>query len=100
MGSSITSTAAWIGSELSFAVIDAGWDGLPAMAGTVAVRDREAAEDFIDDLRGLLVDTSYSFVEFDEDDYGEFETWVAEDSYGTALFASNPPRIHTRPRTC
>ncbi|MCY4582935.1 MAG: DUF3352 domain-containing protein, partial [Chloroflexi bacterium] len=76
---------AWIGSELSFAVIDPGWDGLPAMAGTVAVRDREAAEDFIDDLRDLMVDTSYSFVEFDEDDHGEFETWVAEDSYGDAI---------------
>lgn len=69
--------AAWLGAEMSVAVMDFdSRDGTAEVAGTVQVRDREAAEDFVEKILDRLEDDGG--FDFDKDDYGDFDTWVDE----------------------
>ncbi len=83
--------ASWLGAEMSAAVIDFdSRDGTTEVAGTVQVRDREAAEDFIDKILDRLEDDGG--FDFGKDDYGDFDTWVDEagrDDYQLSLALSN-----------
>ena len=69
--------AEWVGTDLSMAVLD--FDNRSQtvdVAGTIDVRNREAAEDFLDRLLDRLEEESG--FDFDKDDYGDFDTWVDE----------------------
>ena len=69
--------AAWLGAEMSVAVMDVdSRDGTAEVAGTVQVRDRDAAEDFVEKILDRLEDDGG--FDFDKDDYGDFDTWVDE----------------------
>ena len=82
--------AAWVGAEMSVAVMDFdSRDGTTEVAGTVQVRNREAAEAFIDKVLDRLEDDGF---DFERDDYGDFDTWVDEagwDDYQLSLALSN-----------
>lgn len=68
---------AWLGTEISIAVMDFdNRDGTAEVAGTVQVRNRESAEDFIDNVLDRLEENGG--FDFDRDDYGDFDTWVDE----------------------
>ena len=69
----------WIGVDFSAALIDFDVDNEEIeAAATVAVRDREAAAEFLDDWLDYLEDESGS--DFDEDSSGEFEIWIDENN--------------------
>ena len=68
---------AWLGTEMSIAVMDFdSRDGTADIAGTVDVRDRKAAEDFVDIVLDRLEEDSG--LDFERDDYGDFDIWVDE----------------------
>ena len=81
LGIEFEDIAAWIGTEMSMAVLDFDIDdGTVEMAATVAVRDREAAEGFLEQVLDRLEDDGG--FEFESDEYGGFETWVDEADRG------------------
>ena len=68
---------AWLGTEISVAVMNFdSRDGTIDVAGTVDVRNRGAAEDFIDKVLDRLEEDGG--LDFDRDDYEDFDTWVDE----------------------
>ena len=78
--------AAWVGVEMSVAVMD--FDSRRKtvdFAGTVDVLNRDAADDFLDDLRDHLEEI-YGF-DFDRGDYGDFRTWVNDSGNWNISFA-------------
>lgn len=83
--------AAWLGAEMSVAVMDFdSREGTIEVAGTVQVRDREAADDFIDKVLDRLEENGG--FDFERDDYGDFDTWVDEgdwDDYELSLALSD-----------
>ena len=81
LGIEFEDVAAWVGAEMSMAVLDFDVDdGTAEMAGTIAVRSREAAEEFLDILLDRLEDDRG--FDFERDDYGGFDTWVDEANTG------------------
>ena len=65
----------WIGPELSFGVIDPrGEEYEKAVAVTLGVRDREAAEDFVKDWTEHLEQTSWP--DFKRESYKGFRVWA------------------------
>ena len=69
----------WIGVDFSAALIDFDVDREEIeAAATVAVRDSEAAAEFLDDWLDYLEDESGS--DFDKDSSGEFEIWIDENN--------------------
>jgi len=68
---------AWLGTEISVAAMNFdSRDGTIDVAGTVDVRNRGAAEDFIDKVLDRLEEDGG--LDFDRDDYEDFDTWVDE----------------------
>ena len=72
----------WVGVDFSAALIDVEDDLDSAedieAAATIAVRDGDAASEFMTDWLEYLEDEQG--VDFDRDYFGDFEIWVAEDS--------------------
>ena len=66
----------WLGTDISVAILDADPDALEWIV-MVQVSDRDAAVDFVDDLANYLEDELN--VEFDEDEDGGVDLWVALD---------------------
>lgn len=67
----------WIGVDFSAALIDFDVDDEEIdAAATIAVRDSEAAAEFLDDWLDYLEDESGS--DFDRDSSGDFEIWIDE----------------------
>ena len=65
----------WIGPELSFGVIDPRREEYEkAVAVTLGVRDREAAEDFVKDWTEHLEQTSWP--DFERESYKGFQVWA------------------------
>ena len=78
----------WIGVDFSAALIDFDVDNEEIeAAATVAVRDSEAAAEFLDDWLDYLEDESGS--DFDKDSSGEFEIWIDENNPQAYAFSDN-----------
>ena len=78
----------WIGVDLSAALIDFDLDDEEIdAAATIAVRDSEAAAEFLDDWLDYLEDESGS--DFDKDSSGDFEIWIDENNPQAYALSNN-----------
>ena len=78
----------WIGVDFSAALIDLDLDDEEIdAAATIAVRDSEAAAEFLDDWLDYLEDESGS--DFDKDSSGDFEIWIDENNPQAYALSNN-----------
>ena len=68
----------WLGTDVTFALLDLDEDeDLIEWTLMVQISDREEADDFVEKLLEYLEDDLYT--EFDEDEIGAADVWIAED---------------------
>ena len=68
----------WLGTDVTFALLDLDEDeDLIEWTLMVQISDRDEANDFVEKLREYLEDDLYT--EFDEDDIGAADVWIADD---------------------
>lgn len=68
----------WLGPELSVAILDDNpRTGITFMAAVIGVRDYDEASDFVAQLLEHREETE--FLDFDQDDYLDYDVWIGED---------------------
>ena len=75
----------WVGWEISMALMEAGRGGEIEAAGTVDVRDRSLANEFVEDLIDYMEDENYS--DYDKDSYHDFDVWIDQNDKQQLAFA-------------
>ena len=75
-----TGVMSWIGPEFSVGLLDADWGREEwVVAAMMGVRDKDAAERFLDDWLDYMEEEWHT--DFDRDDYRGFDILVSEDGY-------------------
>ena len=77
----------WVGWEISMALMEVSRDGEIKAAGTVGVRDRSLANQFVEDLVDYLEDENYA--DYGRDSYEDFDVWIDQNSDELALALSD-----------